>query len=376
MTDYGPSDTSTTVLSGQTTQFPISETYVPNVGLKAVEGGPVSTDGTGKDSAPMGVYVKDGGDVAEGKTTDAAVTGDTSGTISGKLRGLLKIFTDIWDSVNHRIKVDGSGVNQPIGLTGVSGFTPFSAFPVKDLTMKGGFASGNISSFSQGSNTIVLTAPATGLYPNSVIELVGSSSQFEYLMTAPTYVAGSATLITTTNVKNNFPYVAVWWDSVPSDRQGGPENNAIQPWGVIPVGPIAYYVGNNSYHMLACDANGNVETIPRATSWTGILNRTVTNVTSWAGDDIGGLFQWFYVIVDINLTAISTGSIQFVLSRLDANGVAFQLASTAVLTAPTKAPFTFGPGMQINNVPQNDLRIDVVFAGGATVSFTYDAYGR
>ena len=101
MTDYGPSDTSTTTLDGQTTQFPISDVYVPNVGLTAVEGGPVSTDGANKKSAPMGVYVKDGNDLTQGLTTDASVTGDNAGTISAKLRGQLKIFTDVWDSVNH-----------------------------------------------------------------------------------------------------------------------------------------------------------------------------------------------------------------------------------------------------------------------------------
>lgn len=52
-----------------------------------------------------------------GATADAAVTGDSAGTLSGKLRGLTKIFGDIWDSVNHRIKVDGSGVTQPVSGT-------------------------------------------------------------------------------------------------------------------------------------------------------------------------------------------------------------------------------------------------------------------
>lgn len=34
--------------------------------------------------------IADGADVAEGATTDAAVTSDTTGTVSGKLRGLVK----------------------------------------------------------------------------------------------------------------------------------------------------------------------------------------------------------------------------------------------------------------------------------------------
>lgn len=75
MTDYGASDTSTTTLGAN--QFPISEVYVPNVGLRATEGGPASTDGTGKASAPVSMSVKDGSNVAQGATTDAAATTDT-----------------------------------------------------------------------------------------------------------------------------------------------------------------------------------------------------------------------------------------------------------------------------------------------------------
>lgn len=60
------------------------------------------------------VTVADGADVAEGATSDAAVTTDVAGTVSGKLRGLVKILASAWDSVNGRLKVDGSGVTQPV----------------------------------------------------------------------------------------------------------------------------------------------------------------------------------------------------------------------------------------------------------------------
>ena len=66
------------------------------------------------------VTVADGADVAEGATTDAAVTTDVNSTISAKLRGLVKILSDVWDSVNHRLKVDGSGVTQPVSNAGLT----------------------------------------------------------------------------------------------------------------------------------------------------------------------------------------------------------------------------------------------------------------
>lgn len=49
--------------------------------------------------------VADGANLVEGTTTDAAVVGDNSGTFSAKFRGLSKILSDVWDSVNHFLKV-------------------------------------------------------------------------------------------------------------------------------------------------------------------------------------------------------------------------------------------------------------------------------
>lgn len=42
---------------------------------------------------------------ALGATADAAVVTDANGTLSAKLRGLVKIFADIWDSTNHWFQV-------------------------------------------------------------------------------------------------------------------------------------------------------------------------------------------------------------------------------------------------------------------------------
>jgi hypothetical protein len=51
------------------------------------------------------------GDFADGSITtmganaDAAVTGDTAGTLSAKFRGLNKMLFDMWDSTNHWLQV-------------------------------------------------------------------------------------------------------------------------------------------------------------------------------------------------------------------------------------------------------------------------------
>jgi len=41
-----------------------------------------------------------------GATTDVAVQGDNPGSLSAKSRGLNKLFSDIWDTVNHALKVN------------------------------------------------------------------------------------------------------------------------------------------------------------------------------------------------------------------------------------------------------------------------------
>jgi hypothetical protein len=60
------------------------------------------------------VTIADGANVVEGSLADAAITTNTSGSLSGKLRGIVTILASIWDSVNNRIRVDGSGVTQPV----------------------------------------------------------------------------------------------------------------------------------------------------------------------------------------------------------------------------------------------------------------------
>ena len=55
------------------------------------------------------VSIADGADITEGSTADAAVVTDASGTVSGKLRGLVRIFADVWDSGNHWIKIVVAG---------------------------------------------------------------------------------------------------------------------------------------------------------------------------------------------------------------------------------------------------------------------------
>lgn len=95
------------------------------------------------------VTVADGANVVEGTTTDAAVTTDVVGTLSAKLRGLVKILGSVWDSANGRLKVDGSAVTQPVSgslgrtwaltagvdTVGIAGTVPVSG-PLTDAQLR------------------------------------------------------------------------------------------------------------------------------------------------------------------------------------------------------------------------------------------------
>lgn len=63
------------------------------------------------------VTSNDGHIVTLGANADTNVVGDTAGSVSAKLRGLNRIINSVWDSANSRLKVDGSGVTQPISAS-------------------------------------------------------------------------------------------------------------------------------------------------------------------------------------------------------------------------------------------------------------------
>ncbi len=100
------------------------------------------------------VTVADGGDVAEGATADVAVQGDNSGTLSAKLRGLLKYFAGFFAT-------PGSAV--PANAVQISGSDGTNARVLKTDTT--GQAAINVSAWNGSANGVgnpVYVAPWTG----------------------------------------------------------------------------------------------------------------------------------------------------------------------------------------------------------------------
>ena len=81
---------------------------------------PISSGGS------SAVTMADGANVTQGAIADAAVTTNAPGTLSAKLRGIVTILASVWDSVNNRLKVDGSGVTQPVSGTFFQATQPVS----------------------------------------------------------------------------------------------------------------------------------------------------------------------------------------------------------------------------------------------------------
>ncbi len=98
MTDFGTTPVSDTTLAANT--FPVSAVFVPGTAggkLTALQGGTASTDVNGFTSAPAALSVADGSDVTQGTSTDA----NTVNTVMGRL-------TKIRDLLNGTLPVSGT----------------------------------------------------------------------------------------------------------------------------------------------------------------------------------------------------------------------------------------------------------------------------
>lgn len=123
-----------------------------------------------------------------GAVTDAAITTDTTGTIKGVLRGILKIFIDIWDGTKHLFKVgiyDGSG-NQITtfgSATTAANTARSTATLVQTVQLVDAAGNPHIFPVALGANG--------GL---KVEGIAGGVAQPVSLATAPALVAGTATI--------------------------------------------------------------------------------------------------------------------------------------------------------------------------------------
>lgn len=95
--------------------------------LYGTDGNPYNAAGGGGGGAAT---IADGADVNQGATTDAALTTNTTGTLSGKLRGIVAILADLWNSTAHSMRVtmtDSAGNEIVIPTAGLTSYTAAGA---------------------------------------------------------------------------------------------------------------------------------------------------------------------------------------------------------------------------------------------------------
>jgi hypothetical protein len=123
------------------------------------------------------VSIADGSDVVEGTLSDGAILSDTTGTVNGKLRGLIKIFASVWDSTNSRLKVDGSGVTQPVSDAVMHGTIANPGFDAVQAVAVQGVTSGEPLTITGSiSNLFLLSSTYAARTPNGASPADGESN--------------------------------------------------------------------------------------------------------------------------------------------------------------------------------------------------------
>lgn len=162
------------------------------------------------------VTIADAADVAQGATTDAAVTSDTTGTLSGKLRGLVKMLADMWDSANHWLKVSvqntvNASVTGTVGISGNVTVTQGTGANLHTVVDSGSVTVNTISNYAQetGGNlatiaTDVARIPAQGAALTAASMPVNIASD----QTVPVSVSGVPHVIVDSNSADPDPATA------------------------------------------------------------------------------------------------------------------------------------------------------------------------
>jgi hypothetical protein len=175
---------------------------------------PATSGGGGGGGA---VTIANGANTVEGSTTDVAVTDDINGTISGKLRGLVKVANSVWDSGNGRLIVDGSSVIQPVDGSSVIQPVSISAeLPV--VTYNNIFtAAGQTWNIPIGTATVALVSwggtfdpAATDSYFLTSASIDGIGNQL-YPFVRYDSTTGIETTVTSINIYSDLGFYQTWY---------------------------------------------------------------------------------------------------------------------------------------------------------------------
>lgn len=216
--------------------------------------------------------VADGADVALGATTDAAVTTNTTGTISSKLRGLVAILSNVWNSSTSRMKVE----LPPMSMN-ASGMVRTSSL----TTLFDGKLSGNVEDAfkwdTKGTGTPTVANNAVTMSVTAGQYLVRQSEHWN------PYFSGKPQLAEITGI--NFQYEAGL-----VKRFGYFSSSAVAPFSASLDGFYIESDGINSTYRLVASHNGTeTHNIP----WTSWDNYSLISGYDWSKFTVAEIdFLW------------------------------------------------------------------------------------
>lgn len=387
---FGSTPTSTVVLG--TNQVPVSAVAVPGQAggnLTALRGLNPSTDSNGNQEADVSVALQDGADTTQGLIGDSAITGDNSGTISAKLRGLNKVLGDSFGS--------STAITAATTFSGVPTVSQLAANSFVTLANPGGQAS-FIAEFAIGSafngtlsfyglnpdgTTLQLVTGherGTSTYANLIAINVGVATNqvwtgniagFKALyIVCTTFTSGS---VSVTLGLSSAPYTV----SIPSANITtiNGQTPTLDNTTVLAVSMR----GKNSVAgdtAVAVDSGGNIKQASSNGAYTQVYSTTQTGVTSWAGSgDITNMHLYNTFVVNINVSAITGTNITFSVKRKDSFGNYITMASGASVTTPGTQTLDIGPGLAFARILGDIIQITAVVTS-ATVTFTVDVEAR
>ena len=179
---------------------------------------PVSGTVTITPSGTQAVSVANGSDVVQGATTDAAVITDTSGTVSGKLRGLVKWA---FERMPVALGQTTSAASLPVVIASNQSAVPISGTITAIVNIQSGTATQTTVSVSTASVQIVAAnVNRKGL----IVTNVGGNSLYISFGTAPTSALFAVSINTTAGAEKYEMLNAVYTGAVNAIRSSGTSN--------------------------------------------------------------------------------------------------------------------------------------------------------
>jgi hypothetical protein len=237
------------------------------------------------------VTVADGADVTQGAIADAAVTGDNSGTVSAKLRGISKILADVWDSANHWFKVSIQNTTLAVTQSGSWSVTAAqSTFASLKATVTG---NGTAGTADAGVVTVQGIASMTKLLVTPDLPSGAATSANQTNATQKTQIVdGSGNVIASTsnalnvNISSGNPTTIAVTQATAASLNATVIQSATLPVTLARVGIAASSSGDNI--VIAAVSGKKTYVYAFELSFSGTVNAKFTDGA--AGTLLGGLY--------------------------------------------------------------------------------------